>query len=107
VIDLLRASEDVSSADLWDSTDNIIDKEMEKRLHVVFNTALADCARIRAVIEAENLTGTPFPKESFLVILVRNAILDAHARLSSLYVCARLRELCTTQCPVHSGKTSQ
>ena len=84
LLDQLRASDDVSCNDLWDSTDNTIDKEMEQRLHVVFNTALADCARIRAVIEAENLTDTPFPKESFLVILVRNAILDAHARLSSL-----------------------
>ena len=84
LLNQLRASDDVSSVNLWDSTDNIIDKEMEQRLHVVFNTALADCARIRAVIEAENLMDTPFPKESFLVILVRNAILDAQSRISSL-----------------------
>ncbi|KAG6371760.1 hypothetical protein JVT61DRAFT_9112 [Boletus reticuloceps] len=87
VIDLvhqLRASDDASNIDLWDSMDRIVDKEMEQRLHVVFNTALIDCARIRAVIEAERLTDTPYPKESFLIILVRNAILDAHAQLSSL-----------------------
>ncbi|KAF8123307.1 hypothetical protein EV363DRAFT_1180446 [Boletus edulis] len=87
VIDLvhqLRASDDASNIDLWDTMDRIVDKEMEQRLHVVFNTALIDCARIRAVIEAERLTDTPYPKESFLVILVRNAILDAHAQLSSL-----------------------
>ena len=107
LLDQLRASDDASSVDLWDSADTIIDKDMERRQHVVFNSALVDCARIRAVIEAENLTGTPFPKESFLVILVRNAILDAHARLSSLYVCPRLRRLCATPCTVHSGRMSQ
>ncbi|KAF8139653.1 hypothetical protein EV363DRAFT_1444121 [Boletus edulis] len=87
VIDLvhqLRASDDASNIDLWDSMDRIVDKEMEQRLHVVFDTALIDCARIRAVVKAERLTDTPYPKESFLVIFVRNAIMDAHAQLSSL-----------------------
>jgi len=87
----------VSSVDLWESSDNIIDKEMERRLYAVFNTALADCARIRAVIEVEHLTDTPLPKESFLVILVRNAVLGAHARLSSLYVSPRPQYLCVAQ----------
>ncbi|KAF8439348.1 hypothetical protein L210DRAFT_3630922 [Boletus edulis BED1] len=80
----LRASDDAFNIDLWDSMDRIVDKEMEQRLHVVFNTALIDCARIRAAVKAERLTDTPYPKESFLVILVRNAILDAHVQLSSL-----------------------
>lgn len=87
VIDLLgqvRALDDASNPDLWDSSDTIIDKETEQRLHVVFNTALVDCARIRAVVETENLTDTPYPKESFLVVLVRNAVLYAHAPLSAL-----------------------
>ncbi|KAH0838790.1 hypothetical protein J3R83DRAFT_7166 [Lanmaoa asiatica] len=84
LLDHLRVSDDAACVDLWDHTDQIIDKGLQQRLHVAFNSALADCARIRAVVEAENLTETPFPKESFLVILVRNAILDAHTRLSSL-----------------------
>ncbi|KAF8555888.1 hypothetical protein OG21DRAFT_1495912 [Imleria badia] len=84
LLDQLRASDDASNVDLWDSADTVIDKETIQRLLVVFNTALVDCARIRAVVETENLTGTLYPKESFLVVLVRNAILDAHARLSSL-----------------------
>ena len=87
LIDQLRASDDASNIDLWDSTDKIFDKNMEQRLHVVFKTALLDCARIQAVIEAEDLTDIPYPKESFLVILVRNAVLDVHPLLSSLYVC--------------------
>ncbi|KAN0101122.1 hypothetical protein V8E55_001106 [Tylopilus felleus] len=86
VIDLLDqlCPDDASNVDLWDTTDTIMDKETERRLCAVFNTALVDCARIRAVIEAEDITDTPFPKESFLVILVRNAILEAHTRLYSL-----------------------
>ena len=87
LIDQLRASDDVSNTDLWDSTDKVFDKNTKQRLHVVFQTALLDCARIQAVIKAEDLTDTPYPKESFLVILVRNAVLNAHASLSSLYVC--------------------
>ena len=68
----------------------ITDKEMEQRLHVVFNGTLVDCARIRAVVETEYLTGIPYPKESFIIILVRDAILHAHVCLSALYVCSRL-----------------
>ncbi|KAF8425835.1 hypothetical protein L210DRAFT_3421012 [Boletus edulis BED1] len=83
-IDQLCASDDAYSVDLWDRTDKIVDKEAEQRLRGVFNTALVDSSRIRAVVDVEDLTGTPFPKESFLVILVRNAILGAHAGLSSL-----------------------
>ncbi|KAF8439346.1 hypothetical protein L210DRAFT_984966 [Boletus edulis BED1] len=84
LIDQLRASADASNVDLWDAPDKIIDKDTEQRLNVVFNSALVDCARVQAVVQAENFTGTPYPKESFLVILVRTAIWDALARLSCL-----------------------
>ncbi|KAF8139652.1 hypothetical protein EV363DRAFT_1426160 [Boletus edulis] len=84
LIDQLRASDDASNVDLWDAPDKIIDKDTEQRLNVVFNSALVDCASVQAVVKAEGIAGTPYPKESFLVMLVRNAILDAHAQLSSL-----------------------
>ncbi|KAF8556408.1 hypothetical protein OG21DRAFT_1495507 [Imleria badia] len=67
--------------DLWDSS---MDGEIDQRLRTVFNTALSDCARIQAVVKAECLTETLYPKESFLVILVRNVMLEAHERLSAL-----------------------
>ncbi|KAG6379004.1 hypothetical protein JVT61DRAFT_13295 [Boletus reticuloceps] len=83
-LDRFCTSDDPYNVDLWDSMDKIIDKETEQRLRSVFNTALVDCARIQAVVKAEDLTGTPFPKESFLVILVRNAVSEAHTGLFSL-----------------------
>jgi hypothetical protein len=50
VIDLfnqLRASNNVSNVDLWDSADKSIGEDMmEQRQHVVFNTTLVDCARV-------------------------------------------------------------
>ncbi|KAG9308786.1 hypothetical protein JVU11DRAFT_11579 [Chiua virens] len=83
-LDRLFASDDTSNDDLWDRADNHIDEQAEQRLRIMFNTALIDCARIRAVIEAEDLTDTSFPKESFLVILVRNAISEVYPGLSLL-----------------------
>lgn len=69
---------------LWDDMNRIIDDDLEQRLHVVFNGTLVDCARIQAVLEAEKLTESSFPKESFLAVLIRNAILNAGPGLSSL-----------------------
>ena len=86
LVDQLRASDDVSRNDIWDDTDRAIDDHFQQHLHVAFNTALADCARIRAVLTAERATGTLFPKQSFLAILVRNAMSNADPGLCSLQV---------------------
>ena len=82
LLDHLRVSDDVARIDLWDHTDQSIDNDLQQRLHVVFNSALADCARIKTVVDIEKRTNIPFPKESFLAVLVRNAILNANRGLS-------------------------
>lgn len=81
--------------------------ETEQRLCSVFNTALVNCARIQAVVKAEDLTGTPVPKESFLVILMRNAVSKAHTGLFSLYVFARSRVFRDNQSGIHLGRMFQ
>ena len=107
LLDQLRASDDASNVDLWDDAHRTVDEDTKERLHAVFNTALVDCARIRAVVETESLTGTPHPKESFLVVLVRNAIFNAHPRLSVLYVSTRLLQLTQLTLRVHSERRSR
>ena len=82
LLDHLRVSDDAARVDLWDHTDQSMDIDLQQRLHAVFNDALADCARIRAVVDTEKRTNVPFPKESFLAVLVRNAILNTNPGLS-------------------------
>lgn len=69
-----------STYDYWDSDQKLEDQE---RLWSIAGIALSSCATIRSVLETETLDERRYPKESFLVVLIRNVLLGANAELMS------------------------
>ncbi|KAK2465494.1 hypothetical protein APHAL10511_002386 [Amanita phalloides] len=85
LIDGLRATCATSSFDLWDLTENATDEdESGQRFRASFGTTLSDCASICNVVQVEKLDNVPIPKESFLVVLVRNVFLTLDSQVLSL-----------------------
>ncbi|KAI6012279.1 hypothetical protein EDC04DRAFT_732027 [Pisolithus marmoratus] len=83
LLDQLGTIDDPSTCHLWEHVD-MVDDNLQQRLNLAFSTALSDCARIQVAIEREELSGTSVPKESFIVVLMRNAILNVSPGLNSL-----------------------
>ncbi|KAK2465496.1 hypothetical protein APHAL10511_002388 [Amanita phalloides] len=85
LVDGLRATCATSSFDLWDLTENATDEdESGQRFRASFGITLSDCASICNVVQVEKLDNVPIPKESFLVVLVRNVFLTFGPQVLSL-----------------------
>ncbi|KAK2467436.1 hypothetical protein APHAL10511_000671 [Amanita phalloides] len=85
LIDEVRASCATLPLDLWDLPKNATDEgESGWRFRASFGTTLGDCASICNVVQVEKLDNVPIPKESFLVVLVRNIFLTLSSQVLSL-----------------------
>ena len=60
------------------------DDDLHQRLTTTFGITLSDCAALRNALDIERLDGVRIPKQSFLVVIVRNMLLHADMGLSSL-----------------------
>lgn len=66
-----------------------VDRDLQQRLWNAFGTVMNDCSTIRRVVDLEEIYDEKYPKESFLVVLVRNAIMSGDEGLfwRSVYGC--------------------
>lgn len=53
-----------------------VDRDLQQLLWNAFGTVMGNCTTIRRVIELGELYNENYPKESFLVVLVRDAIMS-------------------------------
>ncbi|KAK2467435.1 hypothetical protein APHAL10511_000670 [Amanita phalloides] len=85
LIDEVRASCATLPLDLWDLAENATDEDKSGwRFRASFGTTLSDCASICNVVQVEKLDNVPIPKESLLVVLVRNIFLTLSSQVLSL-----------------------
>ena len=82
LLEELRASNSDLHPDAYESAST--QDDLHRRLETTFGITLSDCAAIRRVLAAEMLDGMQIPKQSFLIVLVRNILLHADIGLSSL-----------------------
>ena len=82
LLEELRASDSDLHPDAYESAST--EDDLHRRLETTFGITLSDCAAIRRVLDAETLDGTLIPKQSFLIVLVRNILLHADIGLLSL-----------------------
>ena len=82
LLEELHASDSDLHSDVYESTSTKDD--LHRRFETTFGITLSDCAAIRRVLDAEMLDGMLIPKQSFLIVLVRNILLHADIGLSSL-----------------------
>ena len=82
LLEELRASDSNLHPDAYESAST--QDDLHRRLETTFGITLSDCAAIRRVLDAEMLDGTLIPKQSFLIVLVRNILLHADIGLLSL-----------------------
>ncbi|KAF8634984.1 hypothetical protein AX17_004051 [Amanita inopinata Kibby_2008] len=73
-----------STPDIRQTTDTDTSSNLENRFRETFGTALIGCATVRLVLEDEEREYSPIPKESFLVVLLRNVLLYAYRDLCPL-----------------------
>lgn len=71
-----------STFDSWDQHPELSSTPQEK-LWTVFGNVLNNCAVIRTILETEALDERQYPKESFLVVLLRNVFLRVNEELAS------------------------
>lgn len=69
------------------------ERSRDTSLRRIFNAVLNDCASIRSVLSADEENDTCSPKESFLCILVRNALCITRRDLIVKYVLSNFRRL--------------
>ncbi|KAK2464346.1 hypothetical protein APHAL10511_003803 [Amanita phalloides] len=85
IINELRASCATLSLDFWDLAENATDEDQSgRRFRAGLGITLSDCASIRNVVQVEKLDDVPIPKESFLVVLVRNVFTTLVPQVLSL-----------------------
>ncbi|GBE88980.1 hypothetical protein SCP_1403880 [Sparassis crispa] len=58
------------------------DVAFDQQLQGMFGTLLSDCARLRNVISSDSLCGSANPKESFLIVMICNAMSSVTADFS-------------------------
>lgn len=81
------------------------EKLMETPLRRIFNAVLNDCASLRNVLSVDEEDGICSPKESFVCILVRNALCITRPALLVEYVLMTLRRVYTnTDCTASAAK---
>ena len=82
LLEELRASDSDLHPDVDESAST--EDDLHRRLETNFGITLSDCASIRRVLYEEKINGMLIPKQSFLIVLVRNILLHADIGLSSL-----------------------
>ena len=82
LLEELRASNSDLHPDAYESAST--EDDLHRRLETTFGITLSDCAAIRRVLYEEKIDGMRIPKQSFLIVLVRNILLHADIGLSSL-----------------------
>ena len=73
-----------SPLNLWDCSRQEEREDINDDLWVVFRIVISDCNAIRRVLELESIDEIPYPKETYLVPLVRNVFLEAHREFAAL-----------------------
>lgn len=81
------------------------EKLTETPLKRIFNAVLDDCASLRHVVSVDEEDGICSPKESFVCILVRNALCITRPALLVEYVLMTFRRVYTsTDCTASAAK---